>query len=117
MRAEAAADRLVGLAAGGEDVLVLAHGFFNAMIARVLKRRGWRLTVFGLVLAGWESEAGHPAANVPYWDAVAALSSPPDMGWVAGTIADQGRPDLDDGPLLTARRDAFLRQALRGLAS
>jgi aminoglycoside phosphotransferase (APT) family kinase protein len=68
-----------------------------------------------LVLAGWEEEAGHPAENVAYWDAVAALSSPPDMGWVAGTIADQGRPDLDDGPLLTARRDAFLRQSLSHL--
>jgi broad specificity phosphatase PhoE len=42
-RAEMAADRLVELAADGE-VLVLAHGFFNAMIERVLKRRGWRLT-------------------------------------------------------------------------
>jgi len=39
------------------------------------------------------------------------------MGWVAGAIADQGRPDLDDGPLLTARRDAFLRQALGRLAA
>jgi broad specificity phosphatase PhoE len=44
VRAEAVADRLVALAAGGEDVLVLAHGFFNAMVARVLRRRGWRLT-------------------------------------------------------------------------
>jgi aminoglycoside phosphotransferase (APT) family kinase protein len=70
-----------------------------------------------LVLAGWEAEAGRPAENMAYWDAVAALSSPPDMGWVAGTIADQGRPDLDDGPLLTARRDAFLRQALHRLGS
>jgi aminoglycoside phosphotransferase (APT) family kinase protein len=70
-----------------------------------------------LVLAGWEEEAGHPAGNVGYWDAVAALSSPPDMAWVAGTISDQGRPDLNDGPLLTARRDAFLRQALCNLVS
>jgi aminoglycoside phosphotransferase (APT) family kinase protein len=73
------------------------------------------LEAAGLVLAGWESEAGHPAGNVAYWDAVAALSSPPDMGWVAGTIADQGRPDLNDGELLTGRRDAFLRQALTAL--
>jgi broad specificity phosphatase PhoE len=44
VRANAAADRLIGLADGGKDVLVLAHGFFNAMVARALKRRGWRLT-------------------------------------------------------------------------
>ncbi|HEY1414455.1 MAG TPA: histidine phosphatase family protein [Caulobacteraceae bacterium] len=41
-RAEGVASRLEAMAAGG-DVLVLAHGFFNAMIERVLKRRGWRL--------------------------------------------------------------------------
>ncbi|HEY7900723.1 MAG TPA: histidine phosphatase family protein [Caulobacteraceae bacterium] len=44
VRANAAADRLIGLADGGKDVLFLAHGFFNAMVARALKRRGWRLT-------------------------------------------------------------------------
>ena len=70
-----------------------------------------------LVLDGWQQEAGHPADNVAYWDAVAALSTPPDMARVAATIADQGRPDLNDGPLLNARRDAFLRQALRRLSS
>jgi len=46
-RAEAVAARLAEQAATGGDVLVLAHGFFNAMVARVLKRRGWRLTVNG----------------------------------------------------------------------
>ena len=70
-----------------------------------------------LVLAGWEEQAGHPAANVGYWDAVAALATPPDMGLVAATIADQGRPDLNDGPLLNARRDAFLQQALDRLGA
>jgi hypothetical protein len=43
-RADAAADMLEGLAAGGQDVVVLAHGFFNAMIGRALARRGWRRT-------------------------------------------------------------------------
>lgn len=66
------------------------------------------------VLAGWQDEAGRPAPDVPYWDAVAALATPPDMAWVAPTIADQGRPDLT-GDLLTHRRDAFLRTALTGL--
>lgn len=42
-RAEEAADMLIELAASGEDVVVLAHGFFNFMIGRALRRRGWRL--------------------------------------------------------------------------
>ncbi|KAK3177433.1 hypothetical protein K4F52_009765 [Lecanicillium sp. MT-2017a] len=33
------------------------------------------------VWIGWEDEAGRTAADVAYWDAVAALASPPDMGW------------------------------------
>ena len=40
-RAERAADLLVGHAEAGEDVVVLAHGFFNFMIGRALKKRGW----------------------------------------------------------------------------
>lgn len=43
VRAEEAAARLVEMAAGGHDVVVLAHGFFNFMIGRALRRRGWRL--------------------------------------------------------------------------
>ena len=42
-RAEEAAAMLERLAAHGEDVVVLAHGWFNFMIGRALKRRGWRL--------------------------------------------------------------------------
>ncbi|MDP8916182.1 MAG: histidine phosphatase family protein, partial [Pseudomonadota bacterium] len=41
-RARRAARRLIKAAEGGEDVVVLAHGFFNAMIGRELKRLGWR---------------------------------------------------------------------------
>jgi len=63
------------------------------------------------VLAGWESAASRPADAVAYWDAVAALASPPDMGWFTQAIAGQGRPDLDQH-VLVARRDAFLRAAL-----
>jgi aminoglycoside phosphotransferase (APT) family kinase protein len=63
------------------------------------------------VLAGWEEAAGRPAAEVARWDVVAALSTPPDMGWFPDAIAGQGRPDL--GPeVLLARRDAFLGDAL-----
>jgi aminoglycoside phosphotransferase (APT) family kinase protein len=63
------------------------------------------------VVAGWEEANGRPAANVAHWDAVAALSTPPDMGWFPGAIAGQGRPDLSR-ELLVRRRDAFLRSAL-----
>jgi broad specificity phosphatase PhoE len=43
-RADQAAAMLVELAAGGQDVVVLAHGFFNFMIGRSLRRMGWRMT-------------------------------------------------------------------------
>jgi len=43
-RADAAAEMLIEHAGRGEDVVVLAHGFFNFMIGRSLKRRGWKLT-------------------------------------------------------------------------
>lgn len=42
-RADAAAERLIEAASRGEDVVVLAHGFFNFMMGRALKRRGWRV--------------------------------------------------------------------------
>jgi aminoglycoside phosphotransferase (APT) family kinase protein len=63
------------------------------------------------VRTGWEAAAGRPAADVAYWDVVAALSTPPDMGWFPGAIAGQGRPDLTR-ELLLRRRDEFLRAAL-----
>jgi hypothetical protein len=42
-RADEAAELLIAYAEHGEDVVVLAHGFFNFMIGRALRRRGWRL--------------------------------------------------------------------------
>jgi broad specificity phosphatase PhoE len=42
-RADKAADMLETMAGKGEDVVVLAHGFFNYMVGRALRRRGWRL--------------------------------------------------------------------------
>jgi aminoglycoside phosphotransferase (APT) family kinase protein len=76
---------------------------------------------FGLEAAddirdGWEEAAGRPAADLAYWDVVAALSTPPDMGWFPGAIAGQGRPDLTRD-LLIRRRDDFLRAALDRLAA
>ncbi len=43
VRAEVIADRLIAHAGQGRDVLVIAHGFFNAMVGLALSRRGWRL--------------------------------------------------------------------------
>jgi hypothetical protein len=42
-RADEASTMLIEIAEQGEDVVVLAHGFFNFMIGRALRRRGWRL--------------------------------------------------------------------------
>jgi aminoglycoside phosphotransferase (APT) family kinase protein len=66
------------------------------------------------VLAGWEAEAGRSADDVAYWDVVAALSTPPDIGWFADTISAQARPDLSR-ELLEHRRNRFLSDALDGL--
>ena len=43
-RADEAARLLVDLAADGQDVLVVAHGFFNSMVGRSLRKLGWRCT-------------------------------------------------------------------------
>jgi aminoglycoside phosphotransferase (APT) family kinase protein len=63
------------------------------------------------VLDGWEAAAGRLADDVAYWDVVAALSTPPDMGWFVQTFVDQGRPDLTRA-VLVGRRDEFLAAAL-----
>lgn len=44
-RADVAAGKLADLAAAGQDVVVLAHGFFNLLIGRALRKRGWRMTL------------------------------------------------------------------------
>jgi hypothetical protein len=59
---------------------------------------------------------GRPAPDLAHWDVVAALSTPPDMGWFPSAIAGQGRSDLTREVLLR-RRDEFLRFALSGLNS
>ena len=52
-RAEAAADRLIELAAlGTGDVLICGHGWFNHMLIRQLKKRGWKRI-------GGEGGSGH----------------------------------------------------------
>lgn len=64
------------------------------------------------VLTGWETQVGGRAHDIAYWDVVAALSTPPDVGWFADTISGQGRPDLTR-ELLEQRRNRFLHDALR----
>jgi aminoglycoside phosphotransferase (APT) family kinase protein len=66
------------------------------------------------ILDGWQAEAGRPASDIAYWDAVAALASPPDMGRFPLSMALQGRPDLTREVLLE-RRDDFLAAALNDL--
>jgi broad specificity phosphatase PhoE len=44
-RADEAARVLIDLAATGQDVLVVAHGFFNGMVGQALRRLGWRCTI------------------------------------------------------------------------
>jgi broad specificity phosphatase PhoE len=39
-----AAERLIEAAKNGATVLLLAHGYFNFMLGRELRRRGWRLS-------------------------------------------------------------------------
>ena len=42
-RADRAAARLVEMAASGQNVVVMAHGFFNHLIGRSLRKQGWKL--------------------------------------------------------------------------
>lgn len=44
VRAAEAARLVADMARDGQDVLVVAHGFFNTMIGLALKRDGWRCT-------------------------------------------------------------------------
>lgn len=45
LRAEAAADALLALSRDGQDVLLVAHGFFNVMIGNALQARGLKKTL------------------------------------------------------------------------
>lgn len=44
VRAAQAAEMLIEMSRDGQDVVVVAHGFFNGMIGEALKRHGWRCT-------------------------------------------------------------------------
>ena len=44
-RADQAAEQLISLSQNGQEVLVLAHGFFNTMIGLALQKRGLKKTL------------------------------------------------------------------------
>jgi hypothetical protein len=67
----------------------------------------------GDVLDGWQAIGG-PTSDVPYWDLVAGLSTPPELDWFVDATRAQGRPDLTQN-LMLARRDEFLEDALHRL--
>jgi hypothetical protein len=50
----------------------------------------------GHVLDGWQRESGREATDVPYWDAVAGVTTPTEIDRLPG-FDDRGRPltDLD----------------------
>lgn len=70
----------------------------------------------GPVLEGWRAAAGRDPGEVAYWDLVAALGTPDDMGRWVPVIHDQGRTDLS-AAVLQQRRDEFLRRAVRQLTA
>ena len=64
-RADEAARQLVALAAGGQDVLLVAHGFINFMIGRSLARLGWRCVQNG-GFSYWSARRFEIATAVKY---------------------------------------------------
>jgi broad specificity phosphatase PhoE len=64
VRAEHAAERLIAAAEDGGTVLLLAHGFFNVMVGRALKRRGWRQSE-GRGYRYWATRRFTPGPRVP----------------------------------------------------
>ena len=69
----------------------------------------------GDVLAAYEQAADAPAADVAYYDVVAALATPPALDWFPPVMAAQGRPDLTR-EVLAGRHETFLAAALDQLA-
>jgi aminoglycoside phosphotransferase (APT) family kinase protein len=66
-------------------------------------------------LEGWRHATGHQTDAIAYWDLVAALTTPTDMGQWLPVAHHHGRVDLDAATLMD-RRDAFLRAALERAA-
>jgi len=53
-RASAAAERLIELAEANESVLLMGHKIMNALIARLLRQRGWRGPALPLLSGYWQ---------------------------------------------------------------
>ncbi|HVX45147.1 MAG TPA: aminoglycoside phosphotransferase family protein [Mycobacteriales bacterium] len=62
------------------------------------------------ILDGWQREMGREARHLPYWDVVAAVHTPTDLNDWAPGFDEHGRQV--GSAVITARRDAFLRNAL-----
>jgi hypothetical protein len=73
-RARRAAKRLIRAAERGEDVVLLAHGFFNAMIGRELKRLGWRR----VSTQGYRYWCGQRFERDPGLKARSGVAAPPE---------------------------------------
>jgi aminoglycoside phosphotransferase len=67
----------------------------------------WGIDAAAHVLDGWQTAAGRKPADLAYWDVVAALATPIDLGWFVEATHEQGRSDLNRDTMV-ARRDAFL---------
>jgi aminoglycoside phosphotransferase (APT) family kinase protein len=63
------------------------------------------------VVAGWAETSGRPVVDLAYWDLVAALTSPIDLGEWLPNLQRLGRPDLD-AVTMAARREESVRRAL-----
>ncbi|RRR98487.1 phosphotransferase family protein [Glycomyces terrestris] len=102
-------DRLTGLL--DWDMAGVGHYGIDLSSLRLDAALTFGQEAAGPVLEGWEQRSGGAAADVAYWDAVAALNMPGDMAEFVPAMHDQGRPDLT-ATELNARRDAFLSAAL-----
>jgi aminoglycoside phosphotransferase (APT) family kinase protein len=66
------------------------------------------------VVAGWAETSGRTVMDLAYWDLVAALTSPIDLGEWLPNLQRLGRPDLDVATMAARREDA-VRRALAAL--
>ena len=66
------------------------------------------------VVTGWAETSGRAVVDLAYWDLVAALTSPIDLGEWLPNLQRLGRPDLD-AATMAARREESVRRALAAI--
>jgi aminoglycoside phosphotransferase (APT) family kinase protein len=66
------------------------------------------------VATGWAETSGRPVVDLAYWDVVAALTSPIDLGEWLPNLQRLGRPDLDTATM-AQRREESVRRALAAI--